>query len=419
MTLTTFIRTIPTRVILSIVTLMILVHLVLLSFYTQNSRSSQEVAKRDIAIQNVMNIIHMVSATPENELDHAIASLEIPNVTATLSAAPLYPLHANDLTYWKINRLVPSTTDDIEISLHLKDHRWLNVKAEINCNAFISQLTLIFLELLVTLVLLFYAWSINRFRNPLKHFRLAAERLGIDVNSKPLEEFHGPAVVRETAQAMNRMQKRIQDLLQDRTLLLAAISHDLRTPITRMRLRADKIESPELQHKTILDLNEMESMISEILAFAQNDYTSEKKVKLDLVSLIKSICDDMTDMDCDVTFECDLSKLPYQGRPLTLRRAFTNLIQNAIKYGKCAKVTLARSDTCHVQVIIEDEGPGIAEDQLDKVFAPFYRCDRSRSRHIAGTGLGLSVARNALFAHHGSIKLENREDKGLRVRVIL
>lgn len=407
---------ISTRAMLTVLALMILVHLFVLAVYTQHHKSTLHTAGRDAAIQKVMNIIHMVEATPANQLARAVKTLDIPHVNVKLSEKPKWRLRVTDLSFWRINKIVPEDANNIQLSLYVPGGRWVNVRAFITSPALWQQMFLLLLEAVIAITLLFYAWSINRFTQPLKDFKHAAERLGVDFKTIPLEEYNGPLVVRETAQAMNRMQQRITDLVNDRTLLLAAISHDLRTPITRLKLRSDLIEDREIVKKNNRDLDEMESMIAEILTFARNDYTDEKKIKLDLNSFLQSICDELIDLDYPVTYHGSKKRVPFAARSLILKRCLSNLIQNAIKYGKTADITLSTQNS-KIIITIDDQGPGIPEKELDQVFAPFYRCDQSRSRAIAGTGLGLAVARDAILAHSGTIQLINRDEGGLRVQI--
>ena len=268
------------------------------------------------------------------------------------------------------------------------------------------------------MIVFFVAWSISRFTEPLKEFQKAAERLGVSFKTTTLEEYKGPPVIRETAQVMNKMQQRIKDLINDRTMMLAAISHDLRTPITRLKLRAHMFDDDELTNKTLNDLDEMEMMISEVLTFSKNENDNEVKRKLDLSSLIETICNDIADLGHPVTFNKPAKRLPYNTRELTLKRALTNLIQNAIKYGKEAIVQV-KSNHKQITITVEDNGPGIPEKEIEQVFTPFYRCDHSRSRKIAGTGLGLAIAQSAIRAHGGDIILKNKKPNGLLVTVIL
>jgi signal transduction histidine kinase len=199
--------------------------------------------------------------------------------------------------------------------------------------------------------------------------------------------------------------------------MLAAVSHDLRTPIMRLRLRAEFIEDDEQRERTLADLEEMERMVASTLSFAHDDATKEAPEAVDLVALVQRVCDGVEDAGLPVEFEGE-GRLAYTCRPGALRRALANLIENAAIYGKRARVALASVADAFV-IRIDDEGPGIPEDQMETVFDPFYRIETSRSRETGGTGLGLTVARTIVRAHVGEIHLENRADGGLRVEVIL
>lgn len=305
----------------------------------------------------------------------------------------------------------------LRVSLQLSDGTWLNFSApgaqpaSMWSGRFVLSLTL----MILTVGLLAF-WVIRRFTAPLNVFTDAASRLGRNVNAPALPET-GPREVRRAARAFNEMQDRIRRFVQDRTQMVAAISHDLRTPITRLRLRADVIEDEEQQTKMLKDLEEMEQMISAVLSFAREDGEAEPQARLDLGALLQSICDDMADAGQAVTMK-EGPGLLFTGERLALKRAFTNLIDNAVKYGKCAEVRLLDGHE-YITAQIDDEGPGIPEDEHEKVFASFYRLEQSRSRETGGTGLGLAFTRTIIRRHGGDITLHNRAEGGLRVEVTL
>ncbi|WP_414532662.1 sensor histidine kinase [Magnetospirillum fulvum] len=199
--------------------------------------------------------------------------------------------------------------------------------------------------------------------------------------------------------------------------MLAAISHDLKTPITRLRLRAEFIEDDEQRAKMLADLAEMEQMIASTLAFARDDAASEPRQRLDLAAMVQGMLEDMEDMDIACSYTGPDS-LVIAARPVALKRAIANLLDNAVKYGGRAGVGLA-SGGGEIRLTIDDDGPGIPEDSRERVFAPFFRLESSRSRDTGGTGLGLAVARAAIRAHGGDITLANRPEGGLRVTLTL
>jgi signal transduction histidine kinase len=275
---------------------------------------------------------------------------------------------------------------------------------------------LFWLFLIGAVVWFFSAWAARRVTAPLLHFAAAADRLGMDVNAPPLPE-NGSGELRQAARAFNQMQVRVQGLIRDRTFMLAAISHDLRTVLTRLRLRTELIEDVTQQQKVAADLAQMEAMLVSTLAFAKADSTPEARTPLDLASLLQSICDDWVDTGRVAQYQGPDRGL-IEGQPTALRRAFTNLIENATLYGQEVEVTLAVVPP-EVTVAISDRGPGIPEEMREQVFEPFFRLEPSRNRDTGGTGLGLAVARTVIRRHGGGITLRSREGGGLVVEVTL
>ncbi|MBU6419573.1 MAG: ATP-binding protein [Proteobacteria bacterium] len=256
---------------------------------------------------------------------------------------------------------------------------------------------------------------------PVKTLAAAAELFGRDVvNAKPLPE-EGPSEIVTAARAFNTMAARIRRFVEDRTFLLTAIGHDLRTPITRLKLRAEYMEDDEQRAKMLADLDEMEAMVAATLAFGKDVTTTEPLARIDLASLLRTILDETADIDPDCAAAVDYQgpeHMPVSARPLALKRALSNLIGNAVKYGDAARVILHAPVKGQVRIDIEDDGPGIPPEEMERVFEPFRRLETSRNRETGGSGLGLSIARNIVRAHGGDISLAN-EEKGLRVTVTL
>lgn len=302
-------------------------------------------------------------------------------------------------------------------SIELADSSWLNFLAPVEAPTQLLSLRVVLsLSVMVIAVIALSVWAVRRMTAPLATFARAAERLGVDVTAPRLPET-GPREVRQAARAFNEMQRRIRRFVEDRTQLVAAIAHDLRTPITRLRLHAEFVEDDEQRHKMLADLDEMEKMIASTLGFARDEAGSEPRATVDLLTLLHSVSDDLADAGHEVDFQAE-GRLPYECRRVALRRAFTNLIENAVKYGKRARVSLdAQADA--IRIRIDDDGPGIPEGFLEDAFKPFRRLEGSRSRDTGGTGLGLTVARTIVRAHGGDIVLSNRAQGGLRVDVTL
>ncbi|MBK8175534.1 MAG: HAMP domain-containing protein [Rhodospirillales bacterium] len=302
-------------------------------------------------------------------------------------------------------------------SFRLDDASWLNFGAVVATVQPFWQTELFPLIVATTvLILMISLWAVNRAAQPLAMFADAAERLGRDVNAPPLST-QGPLEVERAAGAFNHMQERLQQFVRQRTQMLAAMSHDLRTPLTRMKLRAELIEDEEQQRKMIADLDEMQAMIEVALSFARDESAIEPPAALDLAVLLQTVCEEAADTGADADY-AGPAHAECVGRPAALKRAFANLVDNALKYGGRARVTLAATATSLV-VSVDDDGPGLPEGELERVFEPFYRLETSRSRETGGVGLGLSLLRAAIDAHGGRVFLANRPSGGLRATVVL
>lgn len=239
--------------------------------------------------------------------------------------------------------------------------------------------------------------------SPLRRLSQAASELGADIERDPLPE-KGPFEIRRAIGAFNAMQAQIRVHIQQRVFMLAAIAHDLQTPLTRLRLRLEKVESPELRAQLLNDLAAMQQLVREGLDFARST-TANHLQTLDLDSLLETLCIDAADAGQDVQL-ANSSGVAIRANPASLQRCIGNLIDNAVKYGDMARVSTQLHGR-KVEIQIEDQGPGLPEDQLDKVFEPFYRMESSRSRETGGVGLGLAIARNIVQRHGGTLRLEN------------
>jgi signal transduction histidine kinase len=256
---------------------------------------------------------------------------------------------------------------------------------------------------------------------PLKQLARAAEDLGGNIDHPPLPQ-RGASEIRQASAAFNAMQARLRAHVRERTDMLAAITHDLQTPLTRLRLRLEKVDDHALRDKLIHDLSHTQTIVREGLELARSMDVTEPLQPLDLDSLLDSVCADATDAGQSVTLAVKPG-LTIMARPTALRRCLTNLIDNAVKYGRFAEVStrdgLDAQGRKTVIISVRDGGPGIAPDQLQKVFEPFFRSEPSRSRETGGTGLGLTIARNIARQHGGGIELVNLAAGGFEARLIL
>ena len=252
---------------------------------------------------------------------------------------------------------------------------------------------------------------------PLSRLAQAAEALGEDLDRPPLAE-EGPVEVRRAAIAFNWMQTRLRGLFAERTRILAAVSHDLQTPITRLRLRAELMDDEALRDKMLTDLAAMQALVEEGLAYAGSSAAPKEALILtDLDALAASLVADYTDAGQPVSL-AGVSGRPLPTRPHTLRRLLGNLVDNALKFGGATDVILEREDKT-LAIVVRDHGPGIPEEELDKVFEPFYRLESSRNRETGGTGLGLAIARQLADALGAELVLRNLKEGGLEARVVL
>jgi signal transduction histidine kinase len=398
---------------------------------------------RNLAFR-VMTIYRTVELTPPDRRQAVLARLPHgPALNARLQTTPpLVPMPPAPFWLQRLIRvnlsLIPMPPHErpaevlirgdparrlLVLGLLLPDGGWLNVHAMLPpLRPWHSPSFLWAFGLMTLAAAALSLWAVRRLTAPVRTLAEAAEALGRDVNAPALPET-GPSEVAAAAAAFNTMAARIRRFVQDRTDLLTAIGHDLRTPITRLKLRAEFVEDDEQRRKMLADLDELEQMVAATLAFGRDARTGEPVVPLDLAELLRTVLDEAADARPEMT-----DNLAYEGPPhltlrarsLGLKRAFANLTSNAVLYGGGARVRLlAAGADGMVTIEIEDDGPGIPPEQLDLVFEPFHRGEPSRNRETGGVGLGLPIARNILRAHGGDITIANRPGGGLKATVRL
>lgn len=303
------------------------------------------------------------------------------------------------------------------VSMRLPDDSWINVsvfaigRPRTSGHGAVISTTLMAFGVILLSVLI--ARWLTR---PIRVVSAAVRSLSPDGPPITVRET-GPEEVRDLAKAFNDMQRRIADLIARRTQSLAAVSHDLRTPLTRLKLRTEDLPDEGLKSSITADIGEMEQMIDATLSYLRGDETVEVQRPLDLTALLDTIVNDARDAGADVTLEAR-SHIVIDGRLIGLKRAFNNLVSNAVRFGSKISVS-ATSDESGVVVVVDDDGPGIPETQLSAVFEPFVRLDHSRNRETGGVGLGLTIAKNHMEADGGTLALSNRPQGGLRVTATL
>lgn len=303
-----------------------------------------------------------------------------------------------------------------QVVIHTKNGQWLTIQPGERKGLAFWQLRVLlwFAVSAVALVPVAYLFS-RSLSKPMTQFVEAAERFGRDPNAPPMA-ITGSSEIVKAAAAFNEMQDRLRRYVEDRTSMVAAIAHDLRTPLTRLRFRIEAAPE-EAQVKMTADIDQMEAMIAATLAFVRDAQADPQRTRLELSSLLESIVDDMAETGADVQVE-QAEKVVIDADSLALRRLLTNLLENAVKYGNRARASLSVHDRI-AEIDIEDDGPGVPVPELNRVFDPFYRREPSRSRQTGGIGLGLSVARSIARAHGGDVALQNRPEGGLRAKVTL
>jgi signal transduction histidine kinase len=302
-------------------------------------------------------------------------------------------------------------------SVRLADDTFLNFGATLAeaASPWTTHSTLFSTTLMAGGVVAVAAMLLRSLVRPLRRLAAAADAIGRGPDVAVAET--GPDEVRQVAQAFNGMQARIHRLMQDRTQALAAVSHDLRTPITRLRLRAGFLADPEVQAAIDADLEEMEGMIEATLAYLRGDTETETAQVTDLAALLSTLTDNVCDAGGAATY-AGPNHVAIELRPSAVKRAFANLVNNAMTYGGSVQVTVS-SVASGVTVKVEDTGPGISSENLERVFQPFQRLENSRNRGTGGVGLGLAIARQAIENEGGSIRLSNRQSGGLSAEVFL
>jgi two-component system OmpR family sensor kinase len=302
------------------------------------------------------------------------------------------------------------------VALKQADGRWRVATVPVEPFPTVLEQQLFLLLALGVLVLLPVAFLFARaLAAPIRRFSEAAQRLGSDTSAPPVVR-EGPPEMRQAVDSFNAMQARINRLLQERTQMIAAIAHDLRTPLTRLTFRLDGLPSP-LAEKVDADIQEMKAMISAALDFIRDRSLGVHRQRLDVRLLVESVVDDLADIGHDVTVQAG-APITLEGDPVALRRVVVNLVENGLKYGERVRVRLrATGDGCVLE--IDDDGPGIPEPMQQQVFEPFFRLEASRNRDTGGIGLGLATVRAIVLDHGGTVTLRNRKDRGLRAVVSL
>jgi signal transduction histidine kinase len=362
-------------------------------------------AEADLVLRQIRQIL----GEPNREVRADVHALSVtPRSTPHEVPAAMRPMH---------EAMMAGRTEPVELtlSIRLASGDWLNVRTLFHRpGPQLSPQALLPLLLMAVAVVLVAWWTERRVVGPMRALAVGADRLGRGLDADPLP-LAGPSEVRETTQAFNRMKDRLTRFVNERTHMLAALSHDLRSPLTAMRLRIEMLDETEDSIRLKALVEEMQAMVEATLEFARDVAKAEPAATVDLAALLGDLVGDVGGERATLA---PSPPVPVMVRPQALNRAFRNLIDNAVRYGGVAKVTLTQEPEMAV-IKVADQGPGLPQDQLEKVFEPFVRLEGSRNRDTGGVGLGLAIARTIIQAHGGTITLRNVPEGGLEAVVRL
>jgi signal transduction histidine kinase len=440
-------RSLAARTALVLIVGLVVVQTLGLGIHTLDRNDLVRLAAVRVFTFRVMSIYRDLAETPVDQRQARLGSIQIAKgfkIEVTTSLNPLFanlmpapppirhsillnmdnfPLPA-ELRPQHVRFAVDPETRREFTALQMPDGTWLVISSRLPGPDALQGTEFLFAFVLMTfLAAAMTIWAVRRLTAPVRTLAAAAEALGRDVNAPPLPE-DGPSEIAAAAAAFNTMAGRIRRFVDDRTLLLTAIGHDLRTPITRMRLRAEFMEDDEQRAKMLRDLDEMEAMVSATIAFGRIASPNEPVSPIDLAELLRTVLDEAGDAAPEIA-----DRLSYDGpdhwtvrvRPQAFKRALTNLVGNAIKYGDSAYVRLVRPNRPggNLRIEVADNGPGIPPEHMERVMQPFQRLETSRNRETGGVGLGLPIARDIARAHGGDLTLANRPEGGARVTLTL
>ena len=373
--------------------------------------SEPEALHDSVDADSVLSQIRKILGEPEREVRADVHALELNSVPMPDGMPEaMRPMH---------EAMMAGRNDPVELtlSIRLAGGDWLNVRTMFHRPGLqLSPQSLLPLLLMAVAVVLVAWWTARRIVGPMRALAVGADRLGRGLDTDPLP-MTGPSEVRDTTRAFNRMKDRLTRFVNERTHMLAALSHDLRSPLTAMRLRIEMLDETEDSIRLNALVEEMQAMVEATLEFARGVAKAEPSAEVDVAALLSDLVGDVGEgraaLDPSQPLHATI-------RPQALNRALRNLIDNAVRYGGNANVTLRREpDMAGITITIADNGPGLPDDQLEAVFEPFVRLEGSRSRNTGGVGLGLSIARTIIQAHGGTVILRNLSGGGLEAVVRL
>lgn len=435
----------------------LIAQMVTLAFFAESRRTAIDAAAREQVLGRIATLANLIEETPAGQRDRILAALSTSRISYSVTPSPLVK---DAVTVWPDEEMHDKLTEifgadrevrakftdsdrdegnlhpmmhgngfgpggrplmkpwppTLALSVRLSDGAWLNSETLLPRPQLWAWPVVVSTLLTVIAISLVMALSVRRITKPLRELAQASDKLGRGEGVPDLPE-RGPEEILRANRAFNAMQARVSRFVTDRTRMVAAISHDLRTPLTSLRLRAEFIDDDETRERMVDTIDEMTRMAEATLAFARDDATAEESRNTDLLALVEAVSADFSDLGNDVTVEGP-EHLYLSVRQVSLRRALRNLVENAVRYGLRARVRLERLPHA-VVIAVDDDGPGIPEDKMEEVFAPFTRLETSRNLETGGVGLGLATARSIIRAHGGELTLANRPGGGLTAAIHL
>lgn len=380
-------------------------------------------------VVSVFNVLRGLEALPVSNRAQLLSAYQDGDFTASFAdQAPTLPSNDVDSTgefrSWFFRQLPPGVE---VLGIHfdgrqgtvvtrLSDGQFVIFRLIRDTPGFLSLPIVLLVTFMVASIMLLSLWAVRRLASPLSRFAAAVERFGRDGDEALLRE-EGPEEIRQATRAFNRMQQRILRLIEDRTRMLMAISHDLRTPLTRLRLRLEEVTEQKPRQRMLNDIALMDASISSAIAYVREGGTTEAPVMADLPSLVETVCSRFEDAGHPITYEGP-SHYAVQCLPLALERGISNLVDNAVKYGTSVTVRLDTTRAGQVSIVVEDNGAGIPDAEKLLVVEPFYRTDEAR-HSVGGFGLGLAIACTVARHHGGTLTLHDRAPHGLCARLTI
>jgi len=402
---------------------LILIHVLIAGYFLL----SRPKLLADRPLEQFALIVRIIANTPQPERATVLESVSrtfpalklrlLEGVSASTVPLPERTLNVLSPLDGEVDLIRGGTSEDDRVWFHLsKDDVLEATIGSPKMPAFVSGLWTSTLLFLVASVTLLGVWAGRALSSPLSAFARAAENFSLNRSSPPLPE-NGPEEIKSAARALNRMRERITALMNDRTRMLAAISHDLRTPITRLRLRSEYIEDQAQRAQTVRDLDQMQSMLESVLSLLRSE-SAVKPTLVDVAALLQMVCEQFSDCGHAVSYSGP-DRAAFVLRPDEIIRAVTNLVQNATRFGARIDVALLVSED-QLVIDVSDDGPGIPDERKTAMLEPFVRGEDARTMdETSGFGLGLSIAQAIVTAHDGTLELLDNTPKGLRVRLRL